>query len=133
MQFPILVISYGNFVQNSKLFFYEANGIGCMPIFTDATVASLFLSSVRQRMGDMLANKPPLKVLACSEKRHALDMFRSIAMFARDVNLIEMNPAPLTEEHQQKLADYTVPFESDKYELPELIDLLQQQSEQQQE
>jgi hypothetical protein len=125
MRLPILVISYGSFVQTAKLFFYEIGGIGCMPIFTDATVASLFLASVQSRMGDLLADKPPLKIVACPNKQHASDMFKAVSMFTPDVRLIELNPLPLTDKHKHKLQALGITFDSFKYELPELIELLQ--------
>jgi hypothetical protein len=123
----MLVISYGMFTQTSKLFFYETAGVGCMPIFTDPTVASLFLASVYSRMGDLLSGKPELCVVACSHKQHALDMFSNISMFAKDVKLVDLNPLPLTDFHKEKLASCDIRFESYKYEVPEIIELLQRE------
>jgi len=126
MQFPMLVISYGD-AKNNKLFFYEVAGIGCMPIFTDPTVASLFLDSVCDLMRDMLVGKPELQIVACSHKSHALDMFRNIAVFVKGVNVVDLNPSPLTDSHKEKLVAYETPYKSHKYELAEMIDLIQQE------
>lgn len=124
MHFPILVISYGNFVENYKLFFYDLHGIGCMPIFTDPTVASLFISSVYQRMGEHLKDRPELTVSVCNNPSHALDMFKNISLF-KDVNVVELNPLPLTEQHKEKLERSKVSFKSEKYDIGDIIELLE--------
>jgi hypothetical protein len=77
-------------------------------------------------MRDMLIGKPELQVVACSHKTHALDMFRNIVVFVKDVNVVELNPSPLTDSCKQKLTIYETPFESHKYEIAEMIDLIQQ-------
>jgi hypothetical protein len=127
MRFPVIVIGYGSFANNNKLFFYEIGGLGCLPIFTDPTIANLFLSSATERMGDLLTGKPPLTTMACSKKEHILDILKLITMIAQDVKIVELNPYPLNDKYRKKLADSGVMVDSQKYDIAEMIEMLQNQ------
>src|SRR6056297_9608 len=119
MRFPLLVISYGNFVENYKLFFYDMHGIGCMPVFTDPTVASLFVSSVYQTMGEYLKGNAELTVSVCNNPYHALDMFKNISLF-KDINVVELNPWPLTDKYKDKLVSSKISFDSEKFDIGDI-------------
>ena len=130
MRFPILVISYGNFVETNKLFFYESGGVGCMPMFTDPMMASLFVPSLYSVMGEMLADKPRLYIMTCAERQHALDMLEYCMTMAGNMQYVEMDPLPLTEEYKQKVRLAGSDRQYYKYELSELIEILRRDIDQ---
>jgi len=125
MKFPVIVIGYGNFETN-KLFFYEIASLGCLPIFTDAAAATLFCASASERMKELLVDKPPLRTLVCTKQRYLLDMLQMVSMLVPDVQIIELNPSPLTDQYRQKL---TTPIEQAKYNIAEFITMLQSDGE----
>ena len=127
MRFPVIVLGYGNFADNNKLFFYELAGLGCLPLFTDPTVASMFRASAVERMGDLLIGKPPLTTMACGKKKHILDILQLISVVAPDVKVVELNPYPLNDKYRKKLAESMVMVDSQKYDLAEMIEILQNQ------
>lgn len=127
MKFPVIVIGYGMFAENNKLFFYEIGGLGCLPLFTDPTVAAMFRASATERMGDLLIGKPPLTTMACGKKEHLLDILKLVCMIAPDVKIIELNPYPLNDNYRNKLADSKVMVDSQKYDIAEMIEMLENQ------
>lgn len=125
MRFPIIVIGYGRFETNNKLFFYEIGGLGCLPIFTEPVMAATFCASATERMGDMLIGKPPLTSMTCAKKEHFLDMLQLISTLVPDVQIVELNPYPLTDKYKKKLREAKVKANSQKYGIAEMIEMIQ--------
>lgn len=125
MRFPIIVIGYGSFETNNKLFFYEIGGLGCLPIFTEPVMAAAFCASATERMGDMLIGKPPLTNMTCSKREYFLDMLQVISTLVPDVQIIELNPYPLTDKYKQKLREAKIKADSQKYSISEMVEMIQ--------
>lgn len=96
MKAPFIVITYGF---SQKLFSYEEEGVHKLPIFGEAILAYIFLKSAKEKMEEFLGGKDPLQVQICGKQRHAIDMFRIVAVTTPGVTLV-YNAAPMVEDPQ---------------------------------
>lgn len=93
MKLPFIALSYGDFNENKKLFSYENEGVHTLPIFSDPSVAEMFIrgmSRALESVGDTRALVPQV----CSDPKHAHSMFVTICTIAPDMNTVAIDPAP---------------------------------------
>lgn len=92
MKVPFIILSYGNFNTNRKIFSCEMSGVHSLPIFSDAAIAQLFVQKMNDDLRE-LGCKDMLVVNICDNKQYAYDMLVTISSFS-DVTAIVVNPMP---------------------------------------
>lgn len=84
----MIILSYGDYKTNKKIFSYEYNGAHLIPIFDDAKIADSFMQSINiaytQSENKLIAN-------ICENPQHAYDMFVAISILS-DVRYVINNP-----------------------------------------
>lgn len=74
-----------------------------MPAFSEPAIASMFLKSAREVMGETLQGKD-LQIQVCNERKHILDMFKMIASLEPGA-IVAYNPLPLTGPPQDNVGE----------------------------
>lgn len=130
MKPPFILITYGF---SKKLFTYEEEGVHKLPIFGEATLASLFINSARQKMEEFLAGQS-LQIQICGKIEHAIDMFKMIMVINPEITIF-YNAAPLVDDPQKAIGKIVGQLESlatvinKEYALDNWIELLEDQTE----
>ena len=91
MNFPIIVLSYGDFSQNKKLFFYEDNGVSLFPIFTDPNSATSFRKYMQKILNKNGDNRY-LVCMGCNDRGYAKDMLEMVCMMIPELQTIIFDP-----------------------------------------
>ena len=130
MKPPFILITYGF---SKKLFTYEEEGAHKLPIFGEASLASLFINSARHKMEEFLEEQS-LQIQICGKIEHAIDMFKMIAIVNPEVTIF-YNAAPLVDDPQEAIGKIAGQFESlatiinREYTIDDWITSLEDQSE----
>jgi hypothetical protein len=97
MKTPLILLTYG-FTQ--KLCTWEEDNIIYLPIFSEPSLASIFLSKFKLNLDQLLADKEELQIQVCDDVQHAIDMIKMIGLLQPLVQ-IKYNPTPLGEDAEQ--------------------------------
>lgn len=89
-----MVISYGDFIENKKLFSYEYNGVHTLPIFTDILKAHAFATAVNET--DI---EPKLMVQLCNDAKNAYQMFGVISVYSDIQQVVINSTAPVRNDN----------------------------------
>lgn len=93
MKLPFIILSYGDFEENKKLFSYENEGVHILPIFSSPDIAQIFIRGMTRTLKELGDNRV-LVPQVCSELRYAHSMLVTIATIASDLTTIIFDPAP---------------------------------------
>lgn len=91
MQFPIIVLSYGEFTKTKKLFIYEKNGVLIFPIFNDIQLSLNFKNHMNNMLLE-LGDGRSLELQVCNEAATAIDIFKIISTIIPDLTTITIDP-----------------------------------------
>lgn len=91
MRLPFLMISFGNFAETKRLFFYEKNGTCMLPIFDNTETSAKFLYDITDRMRE-LGDERKLCLQACDDINKAIEMFSVIMTYMTDLKYVIINP-----------------------------------------
>lgn len=92
MKLPFIILSYGDFNTNKKIFSYEVKGVHSLPIFSDGAVAQLFVRKMNVEL-ENFGDKRFLTINVCGDRNHAYNMFVTIASLSDVVSVI-IDPVP---------------------------------------
>lgn len=92
MQIPFIVLSYNDFAKSKKLFSYERDGIHTLPIFTDASRAMKFASTMTETLKREFKDRRTLHTQLCSDPKMALSMFQVITAYYPDLLRLVIDP-----------------------------------------
>jgi len=94
MEFPIIVLSYGDFSDTKKLFFYDDdNGISLFPIFTDPTDAVIFCNAIQKMMQES-DDERIVRVQVCDNPKFAKDMLETVSAIIPELFTVIFDPTP---------------------------------------
>lgn len=97
MKTPLILLTYG-FTQ--KLCTWEEDNIIYLPIFSEPSLTSIFLSKFKLSLGQLLTDKEELQIQVCNDLQHSIDMIKMIGLLQPLVQ-IKYNPTPIGEDAEQ--------------------------------
>lgn len=92
MQIPFIILSYDQFARTKKIFSYEKDGVHILPIFTDASRAMKFASTMTETLNREFGDKRTLQTQICSDPKMALSMFQTITAYCPDLLRLIIDP-----------------------------------------
>ena len=92
--FPIILLSYGDFISEKKLFSCDMDDIYTLPIFTDLEIAERYRLCMMSFMKDEFDDNRELRLQYSVNPKIALEMFEVLIMQGGIQNIV-INPSPI--------------------------------------
>lgn len=117
MQFPVIVVGYGDFATTKKLFSYELSGVHTMPLFTDAAKAALFSDSLSGIL------KSDIRTQICTKPEDALKLLQTIRAYCPDLSRVVIDPKPPVRNDDNIVDEFSLI--ENFYDLDDIIERVQ--------